>query len=142
MMSTEAIWDGMLRLFEKVKAISQEMEWPELLSMVIEQVMNGIDETTPEDKLFNQEAYLMRICLRYEHFKKSPFNIVSLYDRCGGEGIRIANYDYKTFLWAKKVYDQEIDNNFIYIPYGKLKPEQIEALKKKAVNNYEEENEK
>ena len=137
METTEHIWDGLLRLFEKVKAISEERDWPELLSMVMEQVMDGINEETEENKLFNQEAYLMRLCLRYETFKKSDFNIVTMDAK--REKFRIANYDFKTFLWAKKLYDMEIDNNSIYIPYDKLSKQQVEAFKKKAINNYEEE---
>jgi len=139
MNSTEAIWDGMNRLLEKVKAISHEMEWPELLSMVMTQAMDGISMETKENQLFNQEAYLMRICIRYETFKKSPFNIVTMCKRNDEDYFCIRNYDYKTFVWAKKVYDMEIDNNFIYIPYTKLSKAQIEAFKKKAINNYEEE---
>jgi len=137
MNNTEAIWDGMLRLFEKVKGISEEMEYPELLSMVIEQVMDGINEETPDNKLFNQESFLMRICLRYEHFKKAPFNVVVMTKRNGEDYIRIGNYDYKTYVWAKKLYDMEIDNNFIYIPYSKLSEKQIKAFESKAINNYE-----
>lgn len=137
METTEHIWDGLLRLFEKVKAISEERDWPELLSMVMEQVMNGINEETEDNKLFNQEAYLMRLCLRYEVFQKSDFNIVTMNNKT--EKFRIANYDFKTFLWAKKLYDMEIDNNSIYIPYDKLSKQQVEAFKKKAINNYEEE---
>lgn len=137
MNNTEAIWDGMNRLFEKVKAISKEMEWPELLAMVLEQVMDGINEETPDNKLFNQEAYLMRLCVRYETFNKAPFNIVVLTKKSHEKYIRIGNYDFKTFVWAKKVYDMEIDNNFIYIPYGKLTAKQLKAFKEKATNNYE-----
>ena len=137
MNNTEAIWDGMNRLFEKVKAISEELEWPELQAMVIEQVFDGIDEATPDDKLFNREAYLMRLCIRYETFKKAPFNIVVLTKKNHEDYIRIGNYDYKTFLWAKKLYDMEIENNFIYIPYSKLSEKQLKAFKEKAENNYE-----
>lgn len=135
METTEHIWDGMLRLIEKVKAISKEMEWPELLSMVFDQVMQGIDESTEDDKLFNQEAYLMRICLRYEHFKKADFNIVTMDDK--NERFRIGNYDYKTFLWGKKKVPEYIDNNFIYVPYDRLSEKEREHFKGKAVNNYE-----
>lgn len=138
MESTEHIWDGLLRLFEKVKAISDEKDWPELLSMVMEQVMDGINEETEDNKLFNQEAYLMRLCIRYETFLKAPFNVVTMLNKSGEPYIRIGNYDFKTFLWAKKLYDMEIDNNFIYIPYDKLSKQQIEAFKKKAINNYED----
>lgn len=136
MESTEGIWDGMLRLIEKVKAISKEMEWPELLSMVLNQAMDGINEETPDNKLFNQESYLMRLCIRYETFKKAPFNVVVLTKKGGDKYIRIGNYDFKTYVWAKRVYDMEIDNNFIYIPYDKLSKKQLEAFKEKAVNNY------
>ena len=139
MESTEHIWDGLLRLFEKVKAISNERDWPELLSMVMEQVMDGINEETEDNKLFNQESYLMRLCIRYETFLKAPFNVVTMLNKSGEPYIRIGNYDFKTYLWAKKLYDMEIDNNFIYIPYDKLSKQQIEAFKKKAINNYEEE---
>lgn len=135
METTEHIWDGMLRLIEKVKAISKDMEWPELLSMVLDQVMQGIDESTEDDKLFNQEAYLMRICLRYEHFKKADFNIVTMDDK--NERFRIGNYDYKTFLWGKKKVPEYIDNNFIYVPYDRLSEKEREHFKGKAINNYE-----
>lgn len=135
METTEHIWDGMLRLIEKVKAISKEMEWPELLSMVFDQVMQGIDESTEDDKLFNQEAYLMRLCLRYEHFKKADFNIVTMDDK--NERFRIGNYDYKTFLWGKKKVPEYIDNNFIYVPYDRLSEKEREHFKEKAINNYE-----
>lgn len=138
MESTEAIWDGMSRLFEKVKAISKEREWPELLSMVMDQVMDDINEETPDNKLFNQESFLMRLCLRYENFDKAPFNVVVLMKKDLEDYIRIGNYDFRTYMWAKKVYDMEIDNNFIYIPYDKLTPKQIEVFKQKAANNYEE----
>ena len=137
--NTEHIWDGMLRLFEKVKAISEDMEWPELLSMVMEQVMDGINEETEDNKLFNQESFLMRLCIRYENFKKAPFNVVTMVKKNGEEYFRIGNYNFNTYVWAKKVYDMEIDNNFIYIPYTKLSKPQVEAFKKKAINNYEEE---
>lgn len=136
MSTTEAIWDGMNRLLEKVKDISKEKEWPELLSMVMTQVFDGINMDTPETLLFDKEAYLMRICIRYETFLKAPFNVVTLVKKASAPKIRIGNYDFKTFVWAKKVYDMEIDNNFIYIPYSKLTPKQIEAFKQKAINNY------
>lgn len=135
METTNAIWDGMLRLIEKVKAISKSMEWPELLSMVLSQVMDGITEETPDNKLFNQEAFLMRLCLRYEHFKKADFNIVTMDNK--NERFRIGNYDYKTFLWGKKKVPEYIDNNFIYVPYDRLSEKEREHFKGKAINNYE-----
>lgn len=131
---TADIWDGLNRLFSKVKYLSEQMDWPELQSMVMDQVFDKIDEATPEDKLFNQEAFLMRLCLRYEHIKKMPFNIVSIVK---DDKFRITNYDYKTYLWAKKTYSDEIDNNCIYVPYNMLSKKQIEIFKKKAINNYE-----
>ena len=137
-MTTEAIWDGMSRLLEKIKAISKDMNWPELLSMVMTQVFEDVNMDTPETLLFDNEAYLMRLCLRYETFVKAPFNVVTMVKKKYEDYIRIGNYDFKTFVWAKKVYDMEIDNNFIYIPYSKLTPKQIEAFKKKAINNYDE----
>lgn len=138
MQNTEAIWDGMSRLLEKVKAYSKDMDWPELLTMVMTQVFEGVDMDTPETKLFDKEAFLMRLCIRYETFKKAPFNVVVLTKKNHEPYIRIGNYDYKTFIWAKKLYDMEIDNNFIYIPYTKLNEKQIKAFKEKAVNNYED----
>ena len=136
MATTEAIWDGMNRLYAKLEDFSKEEKWPELLDMINEQVFAGLDETTPEDKLFNQESFLMRLCCRYEYIKKSDFNIVIMDDR--RETFRINNYDFKTFVWAKKLYDMEIDNNTIQIPYDKLTEKQREGFRKKAVNNYGE----
>lgn len=136
MATTEAMWDGMNRLYVKLEDFSKEEKWPELLDMINEQVFAGLDETTPEDKLFNQEAFLMRLCCRYEYFHKGDFNIVIMDDR--REKFRINNYDFNTFVWAKKLYDMEIDNNTIQIPYDKLTEKQREGFRKKAVNNYGE----
>ena len=129
------IFDGMFRLLEKLEVIAKEQEWPELEDMIINQAFKDVNESTQADQLFNQEQFLMRLCLRYEHFKKAPLNVVSLNDR--NERFVIRNYDYNTFLWAKKVVPEYIDNNFIYVPYDRLSKAQYEAFKSKAVNNYE-----
>lgn len=134
-MTTEAIWDGMNRLFEKVKAFSESMDYPELLAMVMAQVMDGVSMDTPDTLLFDKESYLMRLCCRYETFKKADFNIVTMDNK--NERFRIGNYDYKTFLWAKKKVPEYIDNNFIYVPYDRLNEKEREHFKGKAINNYE-----
>lgn len=134
-MTEEAIWDGMNRLLEKVKAYSKDMDWPELLTMVMTQVFEGVNMDTPETKLFDKEAFLMRLCLRYETFKKSDFNIVAMDNK--NQRFRIGNYDYNTFLWGKRKVPEYIDNNFIYVPYDRLNEKEREHFKGKAVNNYE-----
>ena len=136
-MTTEAIWDGMNRLLEKVKAFSKDMDYPELLAMVMTQVMDGVSMDTPDTLLFDKESYLMRLCCRYETFKKADFNIVTMDDK--NERFRIGNYDYKTFLWGKKKVPEYIDNNFIYVPYDRLSEKEREHFKGKAINNYENE---
>ena len=134
-MTTEAIWDGMNRLLEKVKAFSESMDYPELLAMVMTQVMDGVSMDTPDTLLFDKESYLMRLCCRYETFKKADFNIVTMDNK--NERFRIGNYDYKTFLWAKKKVPEYIDNNFIYVPYDRLSEKEREHFKWKAINNYD-----
>ena len=126
-------WDAICKLTYKVDDIATEKRWDELRDMIVEQMFaEPINEAS--EKLFRQEEYLMRLCCRYKTFEKSDFNIVTIDEK--RDRFRIANYDYKTFVWAKKVYDKEIDNNFIYMPYEKLTKPQIEAFKKKAINNY------
>ena len=134
-MTTEAIWDGMNRLLEKVKAFSESMDYPELLAMVMTQVMDGVSMDTPDTLLFDKESYLMRLCCRYETFKKADFNIVTMDNK--NERFRIGNYDYKTFLWGKKKVPEYIDNNFIYVPSDRLSEKEREHFKGKAINNYE-----
>ena len=133
----DTIWGGLLRLYDKVKKVSDDMEWPELMDMVNDQAMKDINQDTDADKLFNQESFLMRLCIRYETFKKAPFNVVAMVKKNQEDYIRIDNYDFRTYVWAKKLYDMEIDNNFIYIPYTKLNEKQLKAFKEKAINNYE-----
>lgn len=133
----DTIWGGLLRLYDKVKKVSDDMEWPELMDMVNDQAMKDINQDTDADKLFNQESFLMRLCIRYETFKKAPFNVVAMVKKNQEDYIRIGNYDFRTYVWAKKLYDMEIDNNFIYIPYTKLNEKQLKAFKEKAINNYE-----
>ena len=135
MENEETIWGGLLRLHDNVEKISKEQKWPELLDMVDGQVFKGFNENTEEDKLFNNESFMMRLCLRYERFKKSDFNIVSIDDK--NDRFRICNYDFNTYLWAKKMANEYIDNNCIYVPYKILSKKQIEAFREKAVNNYE-----
>ena len=134
----DTIWGGLLRLYDKVKKVSDDMEWPELMDMVNDQAMKDINQDTDADKLFNQESFLMRLCIRYENFKKAPFNVVTMVKKNQEDYIRIGNYDFRTYVWAKKLYDMEIDNNFIYIPYTKLNEKQLKAFKEKAINNYED----
>ena len=133
----DTIWGGLLRLYDKVKKVSDDMEWPELMDMVNDQAMKDINQDTDADKLFNQESFLMRLCIRYETFKKAPFNVVAMVKKNQEDYIRIGNYDFRTYVWAKKLYDMEIDNNFIYIPYTKHNEKQLKAFKEKAINNYE-----
>lgn len=133
----DTIWGGLLRLYEKVKKVSEDREWPELLEMVNEQVFKDFDKSTEAEKLFDNESFMMRLCIRYENFYKSPFNVVTILRKSYEDYVRIGNYDFKTYVWAKKLYDYEIENNFIYIPFEKLNEKQIEAFKKKAINNYE-----
>lgn len=135
----DTIWGGLLRLYDKVKKVSEDREWPELLEMVNEQVFKDLDKSTEAEKLFDNESFMMRLCIRYENFHKSPFNVVTILRKNYEDYVRIGNYDFKTYVWAKKLYDYEINNNFIYIPFEKLNEKQIKAFKKKAINNYEEE---
>ena len=135
MKEEDSIWGGLLRLYDRVKALSENMKWPELLEMVDGQVFKDFDQSAEADKFFSHEQFLMRLCLRYENFKKADFNIVSMDDK--NERFRIGNYDFNTFLWAKKVSPDFIDNNFVYVPYDKLSNKQLEAFKEKAVNNYD-----
>lgn len=132
---TNCFWDGMNRLLEKIKFISEEQDWPELMTMVMTQVFDGVDTVSDEDKFFDHEQFLMRLCIRYKTFKKSEFNIVHIDDK--NERFAIKNYDFKTFLWGKKLVPEYIDNNVIYVPFEKLNEKQKEVFKRKAVNNYE-----
>ena len=127
------IWDGVIRLLDKVDRIAEEMEWPELREMVVSQMFDP-PAKEPSELLFNQEQFLMRLCCRYETFKKADFNIV-VKDK---ERYRISNYDFNTYVWAKQNgFIDELDNNFIYLPFDKLTSKQREAFDKKAMDNYD-----
>ena len=134
-MNKDSMWGGLLRLYDKIEEVSKEYDWNELMDMVNNQVFKDFDQSTDADKLFDHEQFMMRLCLRYERFKKSDFNIVSIDNK--NDRFRICNYDFNTYLWAKKMANEYIDNNCIYVPYDRLSEKQIEAFKKKAVNNYE-----
>lgn len=127
----ENVWDALIRLAAKVDQIADEQEWPELSEMVVDQMFNP-PESDPSEIMFAQEQFLMRLCLRLKTHKKSDFNIVSEVNYLDKDCFRIANYDYKTFMWARSLNLDTIENNLIYIPMDKLSDKQIEALKKKA----------
>ena len=84
------IWDGVIRMLDKVDRIADEMDWGELREMLASQMFDPpIKE--PSKLLFDQEQYLMRLCCRYQTFKKAEFNIVTKEEQ--RERYRIANYD-------------------------------------------------
>lgn len=128
-------YEVLMNLVQRLDKVVKEQGWEDLETMILGQVIDTIKDDSIVEDLMTREMYLMRLLIRYETFKKSDFNIVVIDDR--NERFRIGNYDYNTFVWAKKKVPDYIDNNFIYVPFNVLNEKEREHFKGKAVNNYE-----
>lgn len=125
------------KLADKLGDIADNIHWDELSNLVAD-VCTEAGETTGYEKLVDPCQFLYRLYHRVKPFTEpQEFNVVYESDRLEkGERaryIRIVNYDYKTYIWAKKNgLDERLNNNFMDIDESKLSPKQIEHFLEKS----------
>lgn len=131
--------DAISKLIDRVSATTTKLGWKELEDMIVDQT-NGFSKTD-RDSVFLYETYLMRVANRIKYYDKPlPFNTVHLCLVDEEEGIRILNYDFKTYCWAKNnKLDERLDNNVIQIKRKELNNSVWSHFKDIATNNYVEE---
>lgn len=122
---TEQEWDQLMELMQE---IGDENPYEAFVEMVVDAVESEEENANIHDVFYDLHAFLFRALYRIKcNHEERPFNIVS--EVADGEFIRITNYDYKTFKWAKKICADYISNDYIDVPANRLNEKQLIALR-------------
>lgn len=117
-------WGCVTNLIDKISNIEEKMEgyWDELINMMADMVTEESTIEDPSKIFFDVYQFCFRLYYRLrENPTKRAFNQISKTTIAGKEVYRIANYDYKTFKWAKEGgFGMTISNDYIDLPADKL----------------------
>lgn len=117
-------WGCVTNLIDKISNIEEKMEgyWDDLINMVADMVTEESMVEDPSKIFFDVYQFCFRLYYRLrENPTKRAFNQISKTTIAGKEVYRIANYDYKTFKWAKEGgFGMTISNDYIDLPADKL----------------------
>lgn len=137
---TADIWGNIMKLAEKVSAESDRLDWSELADMVADALDSEDKNQDNESLFFGIYQYMYRLLLRVRHYmEKQPFNKIYTTTKWQKHEpvpyIRIVNYDYKTYKWAREHRQENfLDNNMIEMPESLFSEKQLASLKAKALN--------
>lgn len=121
-------WAELMSLVNKISDEEEKIEggWDELADMVADAIVEEEHNINMHDAFFTLLAFLLHLKYRIRRNRtKRPFNVVSEVDGA----MRIVNYDYKTFKWAKNICADCISNDIIDLPITKLNEQQLKALR-------------
>lgn len=129
---TTLAYGAVMNMMDRIVSINED--WTELLDMMSDIFDEEHNNKDPEKIFDNVYQFLFRIYLRLKvNPEKRKFNIVTFEDNNVDKWVRITNYDYKTFKWAKENgFVSGITNDFIDLPLNKLNDKQIKAFSKRA----------
>jgi len=121
-----------MNIMDRIVSINED--WTELLDMMSEVFDEEHNNKDPKAVFDNVYQFLFRIYLRLKvNPEKRKFNITTIEDDNVSKWVRITNYDYKTFKWAKENgFISGLTNDFIDIPVDKLNNNQLKAFEKRA----------
>ena len=123
-------WGCLTNIADRICTLEEMIEggWPELTDMVAD-ILTDAGATKEPTALFVVYSYLFRLYFRIKGDpEKKVFNNYS----SQGNEFWISNYDFNTFKWAlEHNFSEQIDNNIIKIPEGKLTAKQVTALAKR-----------
>lgn len=116
-------WGAICNLADKISRLEEGIgPWDELADMVADAMDMESKEEDTSRIFFGLYQFMWRLFYRLRgHEEVRPFNVVTKVELQGAEYIRITNYDYKTFKWAKAGgLDKVVTNDYIDIPVDKL----------------------
>lgn len=135
----EENWECIMKKVEQIGEIADEMNWPELAKMVADAYVEAEKETDPIKLFFDVYQFMFRLYYRVKDMKEpQPFNEIyndyRLIDHENSPMFRIVNYDYKSYLWAKrKGFSEYVTNGYFLVRKSDLSPEELKMLEKKVV---------
>lgn len=129
---TTLAYGAVMNMMERIIAVDDS--WIELSNMVSEVFEEEYKNKNPEKIFENVYQFLFRLYLRLKiNPEKRKFNITTIEDNNVNKWVRITNYDYKTFKWAKENgFISGLTNDFLDIPVDKLNNNQLKAFEKRA----------
>lgn len=129
---TTLAYGAVMNLMERIITLAEG--WEEMLDMVAEVFEAEYHERKPEEIFTTTYQFLFRVYLRLKtNPNKRKFNITTMENNNVNEWVRITNYDFNTFKWAKENgFVSGLTNDFMDIPLEKLNEKQIKAFKKRA----------
>lgn len=130
--ATALEWGCITKMIDRIGSIEETIEggWDELLNMIADMVEENSQEKDAAKVFFYIYQFIFRL---YYRLKRNPekraFNQISKITITGKEVYRIANYDYKTFKWAKENgLVMELSNDCLDLPEDKLTINQRRAF--------------
>lgn len=132
---TTLAYGAMMNLMDRIVSLTDG--WEEMLDMVSEVFEEEYHNKNPEVMFTTVYQFLFRVYLRLKtNPNKREFNVTTMGDNNVKQWVRITNYDYKTFKWAKENgFISGVTNDFIDLPLEKLNEKQIKAFKRRAERN-------
>lgn len=127
-------WGAVCNLADKISNIEEAIgPWDDLVDMVADAIDIESREEDSSKIFFGLYQFMWRLFYRLRsHNEIRPFNIVSKVEITGEEHIRISNYDYKTFKWARVGgLDKVITNDYIDIPVNKISDKMRRQLERR-----------
>lgn len=129
---TTLAYGAVMNMMDRIVAFNDK--WEELLDMMSEVFEDEYKNKEPQNIFENVYQFLFRLYLRLKvNPEKRKFNTVTLEDNNVNKWVRITNYDYKTFKWAKENgFVSGLTNDFLDIPVDKLNNNQLKAFERRA----------
>ena len=139
-MAIDESLDCVTKFADKISEESDRLEWDELAQTVCDALEEYDNKASKEDVFFGVFQFLYRLKLRVKHFDtKQEFNKIYQTNKDIKHEptpfIRVVNYDYKMFKWArKKGFTEYLDNNMIEFPESALDEKTLKQFKDKIKN--------
>lgn len=129
---TTLAYGAVMNMMDRIVAFNDK--WEELLDMMSEVFEDEYKNKEPQNIFENVYQFLFRLYLRLKvNPEKRKFNTVAIEDNNVNKWVRITNYDYKTFKWAKENgFVSGLTNDFLDIPVDKLNNNQLKAFERRA----------
>lgn len=133
-------WSFISKLLDKLEDQADRIGWDGLIDEATKVFDMANKETDTAKVFFEPYQYLFRLYYRVKKMDSpAPFNetykVSHLINHKDEPFIRLKNYDYKSFLWARKNgFVDYLSNDIIDIPMSELSQAQIRAFEKHLKN--------
>lgn len=142
MKDTGTDWKSISNTVEKIGDEAERIGWDELNDMVADAYTQASAEPSAANKLFDWYQFFYRLYHRVKDMDSpEPFNRVTKTQRLIDHDWRpmymVDNYDYKTFIWARKNgHTDYITNKWLLVREDELTDKMKASFEKKCENTF------